>query len=270
VGNLTTLQHARDGYPTAGPFSLDSIVRQVAHGYRAFGPYAGPGGGGGLEGTDLKPEFRRILAAHQILWGHRQFGNLLSQPPAELPPLIPYEAAFGPGGTIFSSGATPSGSLQLTSASHVGGGSSQNPNAPGGRLDGTRGKTAPGTPLPQSDDLFIPYSYGMLGSFSPYRNMRPPESCYECGLRNAHFGNECPQRFARLRGEVPPGWRKTGSTADKDPTQWQGPDLTDGARAAYRAFIATHHLSSHKSFSISADDIAGDAPPPARKAGGRQ
>ena len=100
--------------------------------------------------------------------------------------------------------------------------------------------------------------------------MRLPESCYECGLRNAHHGNECPQRFARVRGEAPPGWRMTGRTVDKDPAQWKGPDLTDDARAAYRTFILTHHLTAHRSFPISADDIAGDSPPLARKAGGRQ
>ena len=269
-GDITTLQHARDAYPASGPFSLDSIVRQVAHGYRAFGQYIGPGGGGAQEGTDLKPEFRRILAAHQILWGHRQYGNLITQPPGELPPLIPYDVAFGPGSTVFASGTTQGGTQQLPAPSYGSGGTQQTPNGSGGRTDGSRGRTAPGALLPQSDELYIPYSYGMLGSYSPYRNMRPPDSCYECGLRSAHFGNECPQRFARLRGEVPPGWRKSGRTADKEPSHWQGPDLTDEARAAYRTFIATHHLSAHKSFPISADDIAGDAPPQARKAGGRQ
>ena len=270
AGDLTTLQTARDAYPSAGPFSLDSIVRQVAHGYRAYGPYIGPGGGGALEGTDLKPEFRRILAAHQILSGLRQYGSLITQPPGELPPLIPYEVAFGPGSSTFATGTTQGGSQQLPAPAYGNGNAQQTPNGSGGRSDGSRGRTAPGALLPQSDELYIPYSYGMLGSFSPYRNMRPPDSCYECGLRSAHFGNECPQRFARIRGEVPPGWRRSGRTADKEPSQWHGPDLTDEARAAYRTFITTHHLSAHKSFLISADDITGDAPPPARKAGGRQ
>jgi len=116
-----------------------------------------------------------------------------------------------------------------------------------------------------SDDLYIPYSYGMLGSHSPYRHQRPPEACFECGLRQAHFGNECPQRFVRIRGEAPPGWRKNGRTADKDPAQWNGPDLTDAARAEYRAFISTHHLAPHRVFPVTIDDIVGSAPPLARK-----
>ena len=115
-----------------------------------------------------------------------------------------------------------------------------------------------------SDELYIPYSYGMLGSFSPYRNMRPPESCYECGLRGAHFGNECPQRFIRVRGEAPPGWRRSGRTADKDPAQWNGPDLTDEARAAYRTFLAATPVAQHRNFPISVDEIAGAVPPLAR------
>ena len=265
-GGYATMQNAHDQHPASGPFSLEQIARQIAHGYRQFGPYIGPGGpSGSAEGIDLKPEFRRALAAYQVLGNQRQYGQLLSQPPADLPPLLPYESIFHPTSSPYN-GGPPGGtqSSQIPPAS--GGGTSQSYNS---RSDTNRGKTQPGSNLPQSDELYIPFSYGMLGAFSPYRNMRAPDSCYECGLRNSHSGYECPQRFGRVRGEAPPGWRLSGRTADKDPAQWKGPDLTDEARAAYRAFITTHHLSAHRSFPISVDDIVGDNPPLARKAGGR-
>ena len=101
-GGFSTLQNE---HPSTGPFSLESMARQIAHGYRAFGPYAGPGPhGAGNEGLDLKPEFRRLLAAHQVLWGHRQVGQLLSLPPPDLPPIAPYDTVFGAG--AFASGPT--------------------------------------------------------------------------------------------------------------------------------------------------------------------
>ena len=50
------------------------------------------------------------------------------------------------------------------------------------------------------DDLCIPYSPGTLGSWSPYRNGRPPDSCFECGAAQGHFAHECPKRFVRVRG----------------------------------------------------------------------
>ena len=190
------------------------------------------------------------------------------QPPIDLAPLPPYDAVFGPSSTAFSAGP-PGNGQALPAPTPIGGGTSQSQISSSSRGDGHRGRTAPGANLPQSDELYIPYSYGMLGLYSPYRNMRLPDTCYECGLRSAHHGNECPQLFARVRGEAPPGWRLNGRIAEKDPTHWKGPDLSDEARAAYRTFIATHHLTAHRSFPISADDIAGDAPPLARKAGGR-
>ena len=66
-------------------------------------------------------------------------------------------------------------------------------------------------------------------------------------------------------GEAPPGWRRNGRTAEKDPAQWNGADLTDEARAAYRTFLAAVPVVQHRNFPITVDEIAGSAPPLARK-----
>ncbi len=89
----------------------------------------------------------------------------------------------------------------------------------------------------QSDSLCIPYSPGLLGSFSPYRGVPfPPDlRCYECGALQQHYAAECPT----VRGEQPPGWMmdQMGAVV-KDPAAWNGPDLTDAARAKYRDFLS--------------------------------
>ena len=113
------------------------------------------------------------------------------------------------------------------------------------------------------DDLCIPYSPGMLGSWSPYRNGRPPDSCFECGAAQGHFAHECPKRFVRVRGKAPPGWLQDGS---KDPAQWDGTELTAAARADYRRFLSDHPVPPHHVFYISLEDIVGSQPPPPRRA----
>jgi hypothetical protein len=266
-GGLATVQNAMDVYPSSGPFSLENQARQVAHGYRGWGPYHGPNPGGGSDGIDLAPEFRRLLFAHQIMAGHRSPERLFSQlPPENLPPLAPLDAVLALRTTSFAQGYNPA---PANTFSHQQPPPAYQPglSAPPTGFGGTRTRTKPPADSPpgMSDDLYIPYSYGMLGSYSPYRNQRPPEACFECGLRQAHFGNECPQRFVRIRGEAPPGWRKSGRTVDKDPAQWNGADLTDAARAEYRAFISTHHLAPHRVFPVSIEDIVSTVPPLARK-----
>jgi len=108
----------------------------------------------------------------------------------------------------------------------------------------------------------------MLGSYTPYRDIRPPEACYECGAIRAHFANECPQRFARVLGEVPPGWMLEGRTAVKNAAQWDGAELSPAARADYRRFIVSLGLTSHNQYPVQPDDIAGAAPPPPRRVAG--
>ncbi len=86
---------------------------------------------------------------------------------------------------------------------------------------------------------------------------------------------ECPSRFVRVRGEVPPGWKvDSPGRAAKDESAWNGPELTDAARARYRDFITKLSLPPHVAFLVTMDDIVGPAPDekrgqsPARGGGG--
>ena len=123
-------------------------------------------------------------------------------------------------------------------------------------------------PRSTSDELNGPYSFAMLGSFSPYRELRPPQVCYECGAAEAHFGAECPQRFARVRGEVPPGWKIDNGKAVRDEAHWNGSELSATARAEYRSFLSRHPVPAHHNFPVSIDEITAPTPPPVRRAAG--
>jgi hypothetical protein len=115
--------------------------------------------------------------------------------------------------------------------------------------------------------LYIPYSTGMLGSFSPYRATALPVSltCYECSAVRDHYGNECPLRFIRVRGEAPPGWQPgPNGGVQKDPAAWAGTELTSAARAKYRDFLAKFPLMAHISYPITVDEITGVSPPAPR------
>jgi len=260
-------------YPLDGALSLDQAARQVWAGYRAPGPAIG-GGGGAMNGIDLPDDTsRRLLFAHQTRNGLRAVGDLFLFSPrtfAALPPLpdmatstppaLPYPPARG------GSGA-PSQALPPPPPLYA--------PAPGGAgppLRDLRAGGAPRTkPATTSDELFTPYSVGMLGSYTPYREIRLPAICFECNATNAHFGNECPQRFSRVRGEPPPGWLQERGTIVRNPTAWQGADLTTEARAEYRAFLARHPVPAHHLFPVSIDDITSAQPPPVRRpAGGRR
>jgi hypothetical protein len=272
-GFATVQQNPAASYPSSGPYSLENQARQVAHGYRSYGPYMGPAPGGSSDGIDLTPEFRRLLFAHQIVAGHRLPGQLSSLPPDNLPPLTPLDVLHAPRTLAFNAGPgqapyAPQGPYApfvqpAPPPYHTG--ATMTPRDAGGAGARARPRTVQDVNPGLSDELYIPYSYGMLGAHSPYRTMRPPEACYECGMRGAHYGNECPQRFIRVRGEVPPGWRRSGRTADKDPAQWTGADLTDEARAAYRTFLANVPVTQHRNFPITIDEIVGAVPPLARK-----
>jgi hypothetical protein len=245
VGGYVTVHGGYGHAVQTQQVSLDTLARQIAHGYRAAGTYTGPGSPGGAnDGIDLTPESRRLLLAYQTLAGHRQPGHLLVSAPTDLPPLAPFLPAY----TTAQVPVTPP-TVPSSPAGPNGGG----PFAPGGVRPRPR-------PLLSSDELHVPYSTGMLGSWSPYRLMRPPESCYECNMLHDHFSHECPARYLRVRGELPPGWRKEGGAVVRDPSKWIGQDLTDAARMEYRSFLAAHHPTSHPAFPVTADDILGTQP----------
>ena len=80
----------------------------------------------------------------------------------------------------------------------------------------------------------------MLGSFLPYQNVKPLGACFECGKCDGHFALECPIRFARVIGDVPPGLRIDGpGRASKNPADWTPnlSELTDEAWAQYQTYI---------------------------------
>jgi len=268
----TTIQQPIDLTATsqsAGFVTADVMARQTAAGFRAPGQLIGGLTGGGVEGIDLYPQARRVLHAQQLLHGIRAPGPLTSLPPPgfELPlmsayppplpgaqysTLPPYPGYVSPA-YASTPAASPYTTVQRPSQHGAGGASGAH------SLYSTGQSVAPGP----SDELFIPYSTGMLGSFSPYRTTPLPATlnCYECGAQQMHFGTECPTRFARVRGEAPPGWKigPTGAVT-KDPAAWNGSELTDAARAQYRDFLAKFPLASHASYVISVDEITGPAP----------
>ena len=259
-----------DGQPT-----FDVMARQTAAGYRVAGPLLGGLAGGGAEGIDLTPSARRVLHAQQMLCGIRAAGALISTPPSgELPPVSSYPPPLvgAPSVTTpypgMSSSARPPGmSVGLQPP----------PSYSVGQRSGQRSSTGVGSgslaslqsaPTGQSDDLYIPYSTGLLGSFSPYRGLAFPSNltCFECGALQHHYAAECPSRFVRVRGEPPPGWKVDALGAVvKDHAAWNGPDLTDVTRAQYRSFLDKLSLVPHGNFPVSRDEILGPAPVLARR-----
>ena len=240
-------------HPASGMFSLDSMVRQTAAGYRAPGPLRGPGGGA-AEGTDLALAARRVLWAHQLLSGLRDHGPLVAVPPdSDLPALSSYPMPLGP--------PTPGAAIGTPPAL---------PFAPfGGPAPRAEG-AGPRPPARERnyDELAIPFSYTMLGSFSPYKSYKPSGPCFECGRNDGHFALECPVRFVRVKGEAPPGWRSEGpGRAVKNAAEWSADlaELTDAARLQYRAFGNRFPLQPANMYPMTIDDIVAAAPPPPRR-----
>jgi len=96
--------------------------------------------------------------------------------------------------------------------------------------------------------------------------MPPDLTCFECNATASHYGAECPTRFARVRGEAPPGWKIDGPGAvSKNPAAWNGPELTDAARAEYRGFITRLSLIAHGTHPVTTDEITAAAPVAARR-----
>ena len=260
--------------PAAQPVDLDTAARQVAAGYRESGPLIGGWAGGGAEGIDLVPAARRVLHAAQIQQGLRPAGALTITPPAGQLPSVqsyPYPFAAAIAAPLPSPAplawTTPSPAPSVPPSPY----STMRQdlhNAAGGSLGQNLHHTGQRPRAPFSDELYIPYSTGLLGSYSPYRNVAlPPDlTCFECRATNHHFGGECPTRFARVRGEAPPGWKIDGPGAvSKNPAAWNGAELTDAARAEYRAFITRLSLGAHGTHPVTADEIVAAAPPAPRR-----
>jgi hypothetical protein len=182
--------------------SLDTMARQTAAGYRLAGPLMNGISGGGAEGIDLLSQVRRVVHAQQVLLGIRAPGPLTStQPAGGLPTVASYDPI------LYSSGATAAGavlpppvgpppplySTVQTSTGCFGGG-----GGPGAGAGANGQRLSESTYI--SDELCIPYSDSMLGSFSPHRASPFPRelTCFECQAVQHHYATECPSRFVRV------------------------------------------------------------------------
>jgi hypothetical protein len=171
--------------------------------YRLAGPLLNGISGGGAEGIDLLPQARRVLHAQQVSLGIRAPGPLTSTPPAGgLPTVESYAPILYSSGAAAAAGALlpppigPPPPLYTTVQTSTGGfGGGGGPGA-GAGANGQRWQESTYT----SDELCIPYSAGMLGSFSPYRASQYPRelTCFECQAVQHHYATECPSRFVRV------------------------------------------------------------------------
>jgi hypothetical protein len=253
---------------------METASRQVAAGYREAGPLLNGWAGGGADGIDLTPAARRVLHAMQIQMGIRTAGALTAPPPPGVLPAVqsyptpllpavatPYQppppAAWAPPSPAPSTNPSPYSTMRRDLHNAVGASLGQNLYNTGQRPRAAF-----------SDELYIPYSTGMLGSYSPYRAMPLPHdlTCFECHAVRQHYGGECPTRFARVRGEAPPGWKIDGpGVVSKDPAAWNGTELTDAARAAYQGFLTRTALIPHGTHPVTVEEITAAAPPAPRR-----
>ena len=145
---------------------------------------------------------------------------------------------------------------------------------PGGGGGGSSAYSTQRTQILGSDELYIPRSASesLLCSFTPYSGLSLPQNltCFECNAVREHYANECPAslRFVLIRWEAPPGWKveRCSCAVVKDPDAWNGPELTDAARARYRDFLGKFGLVSHITQPVTMEDITGPAPPAPRRA----
>ena len=231
-------------HPPTGMFSLETMVRQTAAGYRDAGTLFALRSGS-VDGTDLTLAARRVLWAHQLASGLRGHGPLISVPPdGELPPLSSYPMPYAPPPVVAPAPPPPQHNVATWQTQ--------------------RPEPGPRPPPRNTDELTIPFSVTMLGQFTPYRSAKPQGRCFECQTDDGHFALECPVRFVRIKGEAPPGWRSDGpGRASKNPAEWSAnlSELTDAARANYRPYIQRFALVPANIYPISVDDITGVQPP---------
>ena len=109
------------------------------------------------------------------------------------------------------------------------------------------------------DDIWIPYSTAILGSYSPYSQLRPPELCYECNIRNSHAGKECPVRFFRTFRALLPAWTRDRR---KDAAAWTGDGsaMLQPTREALARYLNDHGVPAHRSWSVSTAESGGAGP----------
>jgi hypothetical protein len=126
---------------------------------------------------------------------------LISPPPGELPPVSSYPPPLV--GPLTAPGPAALGRAQgyldsLQQLSSYGAAQRMKPR-PGWAASHVGRAEMLSAYREQSDSLCIPYSTGLLGSFSPYRGVAFPQElrCFECGASQQHYAAECPARFAR-------------------------------------------------------------------------
>ena len=119
------------------------------------------------------------------------------------------------------------------------------------------------------NDVWIPYSTAILGSYSPYPQIRAPELCFEDNVPNSHAGNECPDRFLRIFGAPLPGWTSDGK---KEAAAWTG----DGAamlqptHEALTKYLKDHGVPAHRSWRPRSLQSGGAGPHERHRAGRRR
>ena len=113
------------------------------------------------------------------------------------------------------------------------------------------------------NDVCIPYSTATLGTYSPYPQIRAPEMCFECNVPNSHAGNECPVHFVRIFGAPLPGWTGDGK---KDAAAWTGDEaaMLQPTREALAKYLKDRGVPAHRSWPVSAAEIAAPQPPERR------
>ena len=197
---------------TASPPDPDTLARQIAAGCREVGALIGVPAGGSTEGPDLAQLACRVLHALPVQYGLRAAGMLTTSVPAgQLLPALhtkppPYP---GDGGLQF-----PGLRIARVAAVYARPARSLLPS-PYTTQRQRQGSGVFWQPLRKRDSgskqpfrtSYISVFGRVLGAYSPYRGLSlPPDlTRFECKAAVHHFGNDCPTRFARVRGETRPG-----------------------------------------------------------------
>ena len=76
--------------------------------------------------------------------------------------------------------------------------------------------------------------------------------------------NHRPSRFVCVSGEAPKGWKVEHGAVVKDPDAWNGPELTDAARARYSDFLIKFSLVFQATHPMTLDEVTGPSAPAPR------